>query len=413
MIGSSSLPSVENALPCSECECGGCDHVGTGRVQARVDGERGLIDRPVALDHRALVVDAHQVRDGDLTEVLGERIHPEGVAVLWVTHRNVTRDTFVVAKLCKQPKGSGQSLLEVEALGSRRREGLRQAFGGKHHGGVLSRMAERCTGQPWPATELTDKVFVAHHSSGKGTASGLEIAYTHRARCPPPWPSRGPLGWTSSLARVEVPPLRPLERIRRTSSVTIGPMPTRPPSAPRSPRRAIPLREHARGCDVFDESLESACRECRSRCRHRLASRRSSAGRTQTARTPRRPGRLRRPRGPLRAAFESDDCTTMTGDLSQHRRHRARLVVLDHRPAERRPTCHASRASCSRSRRSTTSAACPVWAPPSGPLVLVACDEVADLDRASTAPHQRAQGARDRRPQRQPRRDRRCPTSTR
>jgi hypothetical protein len=66
--------------------------------------------------------------------------------VLWVAHRNVTGDTFVVAKLCKQPEGGGQSLLEVEALGSRRREGLRQAFRGKHHGGVLSRLAERCTG---------------------------------------------------------------------------------------------------------------------------------------------------------------------------------------------------------------------------------------------------------------------------
>jgi hypothetical protein len=68
-------------LPYIECARRG-DHFGPRTMQARVDGKGGAVDRPLAFDHLALMVDAHQVRHGDLAEVFGKRIHPEGVAVL-------------------------------------------------------------------------------------------------------------------------------------------------------------------------------------------------------------------------------------------------------------------------------------------------------------------------------------------
>ena len=50
-------PEVENALPWTRVAVGGGDDVGAGLVDGGVDGERGPVDGPVALDDLALVVD--------------------------------------------------------------------------------------------------------------------------------------------------------------------------------------------------------------------------------------------------------------------------------------------------------------------------------------------------------------------
>ena len=51
---------------------GGSHHIGTRRVDLGVNGEGGGVDRPVALDHLAVVVDQDQVGHPDVTEVHAE-----------------------------------------------------------------------------------------------------------------------------------------------------------------------------------------------------------------------------------------------------------------------------------------------------------------------------------------------------
>ena len=73
---------------------GGRDHVGPGGVDLRVDDERGLVHRPVALDDLAVVVDEDQVLDPDLLEVHAERVHPEVVEPLGIAGGDVPGDAL-------------------------------------------------------------------------------------------------------------------------------------------------------------------------------------------------------------------------------------------------------------------------------------------------------------------------------
>ena len=83
---------------------GGRDHVGPGGVDLRVDRERGAVDRRVALDDLALVVDQDQVGDPDVAEVHAERVDPEVVEVLGVAGRDVAGDALVEAEPAEQPE---------------------------------------------------------------------------------------------------------------------------------------------------------------------------------------------------------------------------------------------------------------------------------------------------------------------
>ena len=46
-------------LPVDRMGVGGSDHVGTGRMDLRVDGEGGAVDRPVSVHHLAAVSYTH------------------------------------------------------------------------------------------------------------------------------------------------------------------------------------------------------------------------------------------------------------------------------------------------------------------------------------------------------------------
>src|SRR5438874_4397364 len=95
-----------------------------------MDDERGLVDRRVALDDVALVVDEQQVGDADVAEARAEGVHPEVVEALRVARRDVAGHALVEAETPEQPERGSEALLAVEALLLDRRE-LRQvpAFG--------------------------------------------------------------------------------------------------------------------------------------------------------------------------------------------------------------------------------------------------------------------------------------------
>ena len=95
---------------------GGGDDVGAGRVHLRVDGEGGRVDRPVALDDLAVVVDADQVVDRDVLEVHAERVDPEVVGVLGVAGGDVAGDALVEPEPAEDAEGRGEALLQVQAL---------------------------------------------------------------------------------------------------------------------------------------------------------------------------------------------------------------------------------------------------------------------------------------------------------
>ena len=95
---------------------GGGHDVGPGGVDLGVDGEGGAVDRPVALDDLALVVEQHQVADPDVGEGLAERVDPEVVGQLRVAGGDVPGDALLVAEVGEEPEGGGQALLAVEAL---------------------------------------------------------------------------------------------------------------------------------------------------------------------------------------------------------------------------------------------------------------------------------------------------------
>jgi hypothetical protein len=92
------------------------DDVGPGRVDLRVDRERSLVDRGVALDHLAAVVDADQVVDADHLEVHPERVDPEPVRVLRVADGDVAGHALVEPEPPEQAERGGEALLQVESV---------------------------------------------------------------------------------------------------------------------------------------------------------------------------------------------------------------------------------------------------------------------------------------------------------
>ena len=94
----------------------GGDHIRTGRVHGRVDGERGGVHHGFALDDLALVVDADEVGRADVAEAHAEGVHPEVVQVLGVTGGDVAGDALFEAELAEEPEPGREALLAVQAL---------------------------------------------------------------------------------------------------------------------------------------------------------------------------------------------------------------------------------------------------------------------------------------------------------
>jgi hypothetical protein len=84
----------------------GCYYVGTGGVDAGMDGKGCLIDRLVSLNNLTLVINEKQVADADETEVHPEGIDPKAIAVFWIAGGDVSGDAFTKAEPSKQAKCS-------------------------------------------------------------------------------------------------------------------------------------------------------------------------------------------------------------------------------------------------------------------------------------------------------------------
>lgn len=82
-------------------------HVGPRAVYGAVDLEPGRVDGPgrIATDDLAVDVDAYHVTGLQQAKMHAERVDPEAVGPLRVTHADVARDTLGVALASKNPEG--------------------------------------------------------------------------------------------------------------------------------------------------------------------------------------------------------------------------------------------------------------------------------------------------------------------
>src|SRR4051812_31668946 len=94
----------------------GADHVGTGGVHLRMDGEGRLVQRAVTLDDRAVVAHQHQVAYADVAEVHAERVDPEVVGHLGIAGGDVARDALVESEAAEQTERGSQVLFAVQAF---------------------------------------------------------------------------------------------------------------------------------------------------------------------------------------------------------------------------------------------------------------------------------------------------------
>lgn len=94
----------------------GRDHVRPRRVDRGMNGEAGRVDRPVAGQDVAFVIDELQVRHADLAEMLRQRIDPELLGKLRIARGDVSRQALVEAVACEQAEGGGETLLAVQGF---------------------------------------------------------------------------------------------------------------------------------------------------------------------------------------------------------------------------------------------------------------------------------------------------------
>ena len=94
----------------------GADHVRAGGMDLRMDGERGLVQRSVALDDRAVMAHQQQVAHPDVPEVHAERIDPEVIGQLRIACGDVARDALVEAEAAEQAERRRQVLFAVQTL---------------------------------------------------------------------------------------------------------------------------------------------------------------------------------------------------------------------------------------------------------------------------------------------------------
>jgi len=81
-----------------------------------VGDDRRAVHEIPALDHGALVVDADQIGRAELVETHAERIHPERVGELRVTHGDTACDAFGESEPAEQSKPRSELRLAISAL---------------------------------------------------------------------------------------------------------------------------------------------------------------------------------------------------------------------------------------------------------------------------------------------------------
>src|SRR5471030_2145990 len=100
--------------------------VGPRGVYAGMDGEGGGVDRAVALDRFAQVVDQNQIGDTDVSEINAERIDPKAIGLLGVAGGDVAGHSLIESVTGKQTEGRGEAFLAVAALLGKGGEGARR-----------------------------------------------------------------------------------------------------------------------------------------------------------------------------------------------------------------------------------------------------------------------------------------------
>ena len=155
------MPSELNALPYGGVRVGGGDDVGAGRVDRRVEHERGAVDVVVAVHDLAAMVEQDQVARLDVAEAVAERVDPEQVGELGVAHRDVPGDALAEPEPAEDAQRAGELGLAMGTLlldaGERRRQ---------RHGQLGLR------GQAIPSIIAVDRadVLVGHGHAGDGYA---------------------------------------------------------------------------------------------------------------------------------------------------------------------------------------------------------------------------------------------------
>src|SRR5882757_7191692 len=81
-----------------------------------MNGKRSGVDRPMALNDLAAVIDADQVGDLDQAKVHPERIDPERVDEFRIARGDVTDHPLVKAEFREQPEACRKALLAMQAL---------------------------------------------------------------------------------------------------------------------------------------------------------------------------------------------------------------------------------------------------------------------------------------------------------
>ena len=115
-MGSSSWPSDENALPCTEWVWAAAMTSGRAAWTWEWMANAAWLMAWSPCDDRAVVVDAHQVGDRDQAEVDAERVQPEPVGELGVAHGDVAGHALAEPEATEQPERGGEALLAVDAL---------------------------------------------------------------------------------------------------------------------------------------------------------------------------------------------------------------------------------------------------------------------------------------------------------
>jgi hypothetical protein len=93
------------------------DDIGTCLVELAVNSECSGVDRAVANDDVAVMIDTDQITDGHEFEIVTKRIHPETIWELRISHGHVASNTLGKIQPSHGAESSSQALLTVEALG--------------------------------------------------------------------------------------------------------------------------------------------------------------------------------------------------------------------------------------------------------------------------------------------------------
>ena len=183
------------------------------------------------------------------------------------------------------------------------------------------------------------------------------------------------------FARVEVAPLRPLERIAMFL-LTTAPVLARPPSGPRARLALLPLLGVLAACNVFDESLESRVVSAEAGAATASIAPVECRTHAECAGRPNGPSACVKPEGRC-VPLKSDVCPTITGDLSSD----DAIVLgslLSVSGAQAMTNLPRQQSVILAIEAINNVGGVPGMGTTKRPLVLVSCDEVADLSRAST-----------------------------